>query len=103
MCNASTAQGTNRAKENTTKSSQELRVTWTEYSFVESFIKLLTLSPCADQKSVKFVVFYAKKSSLNKTEQIYLWYIILTTVNLCLVQIYEIALHHSTILECRIR
>ena len=47
--NASTAQGTNRAKKNTTKSSQELRVTWTEYSFVKSFIKLLTLSPCADK------------------------------------------------------
>ena len=31
------------------KSSQELRVTWTEYSFVKSFIKLLTLSPCADK------------------------------------------------------
>ena len=29
-------------KKNTTKSSQELRVTWTEYSFVKSFIKLLT-------------------------------------------------------------
>ena len=48
LCNASTAQGRNRAKENTTKSRQELRVTWTEY-FAKSFIKLLTLSPCTDK------------------------------------------------------
>ena len=32
FCKASTAQGRTRAKENTTKSRQELRVTWGEYS-----------------------------------------------------------------------
>ena len=32
FCKASTAQGRTKAKENTTKSRQELRVTWGEYS-----------------------------------------------------------------------